>query len=747
MRRLMWFTIGYALACALGTWVLRGNGILIPAALGLILALAAYRFRKNPIVRRAAAVLLGMAVGSGCFFGYEQMVLRPAGSVDGEIASVEIRVTDDSWDTKYGSAADGLLELNGREYKVRFYLNEQQDLSPGDTVRMEARLRLTDEGGEQEPTYHRTSGILLLGYQRGEVELIRGQQEYSDWPALWRRELKEIISQVFPEDTFAFAKGLLLGDTTDFSHADTTAFSVSGISHIVAVSGLHMSILFAVICLLTGKRRFLTAMIGIPVLLAFAAMVGFTASVTRAVIMQVIMLLALALNREYDPPTALAAACLVMLGSCPLTIAGIGFQLSVASVAGIFLFYGPLSEAMKRRFPGKGKNFGAKLQRWFVSSVCVTLSATVLTVGLCAIHFHTVSLIGVVTNLLVLPVISFLFYGIMIVCAVSFLHWGTAAFLAKLLSIPIRYVLAVARLLSKVPLAAVYTESGYIVCWLVFLHALLLWLLLCRRKRWKLTVISAIVSLCVSLMLSFVEPLVSEYRLTVLDVGQGQCILFQSEGSTFLVDCGGSYDADAGDLAARTLLSQGISRIDGLILTHYDRDHIGGISYLAERISIDRIYLPGTEDSDGLLPTVLDAAGDAEQIPVSGPMTLTIGKTSVSLFPAEYAGSGNDSCVSVLFQREKCDTLITGDLSAAAERQLIEGYELPDLEVLIVGHHGSKYSTCAELLEATAPDVAIISVGANNSYGHPTQEVLDRLEAAGCQVYRTDLHGTILYRG
>ena len=116
----------------------------------------------------------------------------------------------------------------------------------------------------------------------------------------------------------------------------------------------------------------------------------------------------------------------------------------------------------------------------------------------------------------------------------------------------------------------------------------------------------------------------------------------------------------------------------------------------------------------------------------------------------EYAktiNSGNDSCASVLFQHEKCDTLITGDLSADAERQLLTDYDLPDLEVLLVGHHGSKYSTCSELLEATAPDVAIISVGADNGYGHPTLEVLDRLEQAGCAVYRTDLHGTITYRG
>jgi competence protein ComEC len=142
---------------------------------------------------------------------------------------------------------------------------------------------------------------------------------------------------------------------------------------------------------------------------------------------------------------------------------------------------------------------------------------------------------------------------------------------------------------------------------------------------------------------------------------------------------------------------------------------------------------------------VLDAV--PEQISVDSDMTISFGEARIRLFPAKDAGSGNDSCASVLFQRGECDTLITGDLSADAERQLLEDYDLPDLEVLIVGHHGSKYSTCAELLDATAPDVAIISVGKDNGYGHPTGEVLERLKQAGCAVYRTDLHGTITYRG
>ena len=745
MRKLMWFTMGYAIACAFGTWMARGSGLLLAGAVCFGALAAAWRFREHPAVKRGMVLALGATVGCLAFFGYAVHVLGPAAAVDGTEQELQIRVTGYSWETEYGIAADGEIRLSGRTYEVRFYLNEDRALKPGDVVKMRSRLRLTDEGGAEEPTFHRTQGILLLAYPRGEAVVEAGKSTLLDLPARWAEKLKAIIDDAFPADAAPFAKALLLGDKSGLRWDQSRDFSRSGISHIVAVSGLHISILFAFVSVVTGKRRFLLVIVGIPVLLFFGAMAGFTASVTRAVIMEILLLLALALNREYDPPTALSFAVLAMLLACPLTIAGIGFQLSVASVAGIFLFYPKLNGWLKNWLPGKGKTLRGRMERFFTASVAVTLSATVMTVPLTAIHFDLVSLVGVVTNLLVLPLVSLIFYGVMAVCALGCVHSGAAAAAAQVTAWPIRYVLTVSQGLASLPLAAVYTVSPYVVLWLVFVYGLLLWLLTARKKRPGMAAGLGVLGLCVSLMLSFLEPLTCDYRVTVLDMGQGQCILLQSEGSTIMVDCGGDRAEEAADIAAEQLLSQGITCLDGLILTHYDRDHAGGVQFLAERIAIGRVYLPGTEDTDGCLQSVLAAV--PEQVPIDSELNIAFGDANIQIFPAKDAGSGNDSCASVLFQRGKCDTLITGDLSADAERQLLSDYDLPDLEVLIVGHHGSKYSTCEELLTATAPDAAIISVGADNSYGHPTDEVLGRLKAAGCAVYRTDLHGTITYRG
>ena len=234
--------------------------------------------------------------------------------------------------------------------------------------------------------------------------------------------------------------------------------------------------------------------------------------------------------------------------------------------------------------------------------------------------------------------------------------------------------------------------------------------------------------------------------MTVLNVGQGQCILLQSEGKNYLVDCGGDSDTAAADKAAAMLLSQGIRKLDGLIITHYDSDHAAGAVYLLQRISADVLFLPNSRDS-GQIQTAL-ANGDAKTVlMVDRDVVITFGSVKMTLIPSQNAQTDNESGLCILFQRENCDILITGDRSDKGERELMEHMDLPQLDVLVVGHHGSKYSTCRELLMITQPENAIISVGADNIYDHPHKEVLARLRQYGCAVWRTDLHGNIVYRG
>ena len=221
-------------------------------------------------------------------------------------------------------------------------------------------------------------------------------------------------------------------------------------------------------------------------------------------------------------------------------------------------------------------------------------------------------------------------------------------------------------------------------------------------------------------------------------------MIWQSEGKTYLVDCGGDYDEHAADLAAETLLSQGISRIDGLILTHFDRDHAGAAGYFLSRIPADMIIIPDYEDSTGIR-AMLECDHPNRVYPIVEDIALSYGTTQISIFAPVVPDSDNESSLAVLFQHENCDILITGDRSAFGERLLLKTGLIPEVDVLVAGHHGSANSTCDELLDAAKPKIVAISVG-DNSYGHPADSVLDRLQIRGCIVYRTDIHGNIILR-
>jgi len=751
MRKLVWFTLGFGAACAFGAYVYSGIFLIVEGALLLAVSgVCLWLLRRYGAGRAVAMLCVGLSVGLIWYQLYDSLHLRRIREMDGITESVSMIATDYSYETDHGAAVDGRIIVHGRSCRVKIYIHEDAVISPGDTISGKFQFRFTSTGGTEDPTYHRGGGTFLLAYPKGESQII--PTEGMSWrytPAYLRERLLHTIEDIFPVDTMAFAKALLLGDTNDLTYKTDTDLKLSGIRHVVAVSGLHVSILFSLVYLITARRRVLTAVLGIPVLFLFAAMAGFTPSILRACIMQLLMLLSLSLRREYDPPTALCFAALVMLAMNPLTITSVGFQLSVGSVAGILLFSGSIHAWLssdKRLGSGKGKSIKARLLRYFKASVSVTLSALVFTTPLTAWYFGTVSLIGVVTNLLCLWVITFLFCGIIIACVLGLFSAPIGAAVARCLAWLIRGILSVAGFLADVPLAAVYTESVYIVIWLVLCYVLLAVFMLRKKKRPVILTCCIVLALCAALLASWLEPQLDNYRVTVLDVGQGQCVLLQSEGRTYMVDCGGDGDEATADIAAAFLAAQGIHRIDGLILTHYDRDHVGGAAYLLSRVPTDMLILPMGEAGAGYTEA-LSAVYSGKPVYASQDVTITWGEACVTVFASENTKSSNESSLCVLFQTEKCDILITGDKSTAGEIMLTIQKPLPDLEALVVGHHGASSSTSDTLLDITKPEIALISVGADNSYGHPAVSVLQRLEKYGCRIRRTDLEGTIILRG
>lgn len=748
MRRLMWLAIGFGTACALSVYVLSVSMLLwigIPlAALGIIGLFLPVDVKGKIVV----FLCFGLSIGFLWFYIFDAQYLAPARDLDGKTVEMTLEVTDYSFDSRYGIVADGKAELDGRTYRLRTYLQQKEAVVPGTYITGEFELRYTAPGGQKDATYHSGNGILLLAYQEELSDIIEPQEE-SLWyfPAYMRQELQTLLTQIFPEDVIPFAKALLLGDTTELSYETNTDLVLSGIRHVAAVSGLHVSILFAMVYFISGRRRGLTVLLGVPVLLLFMAISGFSPSIMRASMMQLLMLLALLFGKEYDPPTGLSFAVIVMLGINPLVVTSVGFQLSVASVAGIFLFSGRISGwCMEKLHQSKGKKKEKKFVSKLITSASISLGAMLTTTPLTAFYFGTVSLISPVTNLLCLPMVTLFFCGIIVACILGAVWMPLGIAASWVIAWVARLILGIAHILSSIPLAAVYMESVYIVAWLGICYLLLTIFWISKQKRPGLLLCCATISLCVALLASWIEPLLDDYRVTVLDVGQGQCILLQSGGRTYMVDCGGSYDDAAADAAAATLLSQGVTQLDGLIVTHYDADHAGGAVHLLRRIPAKALVLPEGEDEKGFEEKLLsDFSGNV----IRGDQNLQItwGDSTITVFASEYFGNSNETSLCVLFHEKECDILITGDRGILGETILLHSADIPELDVLIVGHHGSSGSTGEALLEATKPKQAVISVGANNPYRHPSKATLKRLEAYGCIVRRTDREGTIIIRG
>ena len=739
MRKLFWFTVGFAGAVLALTKVLWGHGLLMLLASTLVLILSAVCFRVWPKMAIPLAMAIGLTAGSGWMLFLQKTYYEPFYILDGQTLSAEILALDYGEETDYGVRVRGRVYLEGLPYDLLVYLKDEVPIEPGNTLTGRFLFRLTLPGGEKESPYYPGSGILATASAKTETAVETGQAGSARFfPKRLAGRMKEILRLCLGEE-YPFAQALLLGDSRELDYETKTALTVSGIRHVIAVSGLHVAVLYALIQKLTGGKPWLTAILGIPTLILFAALVGFTPSVCRASLMLSMMLLAGAIRREYDGLTELAFAAFVLLVRNPFTVQAVGFQLSVLSVLGIFLFESRLQAFLEAKLGGaKGKGILPGCKRWLAGSVAVTLSASSLSTPVAAGAFGVVSLIGPLTNLLVLGLISLIFYGVGLVCALGAVYLPIGLLLGHILKYPIQWVLAIAKLFASIPMAALYTCGGFAVAFLIGAYVLAGVRLLTGKGRIRYYALMAAALLAICQFLSWWVPGRDACRLTVLDVGQGQSLLLQSGSESLLIDCGGGSGEAASDAAAEELLSQNRFQLDGCAFTHFDADHMNGAGYLLGRVGTRWLALPGEN------PGLTDRAETA--ISVTADKEIPFGRGVLRLMPYTGSNSGQENSMVILFESKSCVILVTGDLDLAGERRLLETHSLPKADLLVVGHHGSKNATSEELLQAVSPRAAVISVGKNNHYGHPTQEVLDRLQNAGCTVYRTDQQGTIIFR-
>ncbi len=748
MRKLTWAAIGFAAAALLAEYALPVSELPLAAAALAVCGFLFVPVRRKKLRARAMICLLAAVAGLLAWNIHYVRHVKPSEELVGERVTVFAEVTD------YPCQKDGyyrldvkVLEGAPRERAALYrYGGEMPELEPGDVITVEIRVALAIGDGEERSHYFTAGGQYLRGYMQADpAQSGRTEHPWRYFPQKLARGAQRLCGEVFSEDTAPFMMALLTGETDELqeNRAQYAQMRAAGVLHIVAVSGMHLLVLIQMVELLLGRSR-RTSLLCFPVMLVFVLMAGCRASVVRAAVMQSVLLMAPLVEREHDGITGVSAAVLALLIHNPMAIGGVGFQLSFACVLGLAILLPPLRGWMGKRFP-----MGNRFVRAVGNSLATSLAAVAFSMPIAAYYFGTIPLLSGLANLLTLSVVEVCFGAGYILCGIGLFLPGVAALGGWVLDWAARWCLWVFEIIGRLPFACLYTDEMLAVLWLAGVYALWIgWYILRRRGRRISSMIPlglCAIGLGIVVLWSSAGFRRGFSEISVLDVGQGQCVLLADPQAAIIVDCGGSDLDNAGDTAANHLLASGKSRVDLLILTHLHDDHTNGVETLLGRIPVELILLPASaDDEDDVLENILTAAENVgtDVIRLSEPCEAELGSMRLDLYLPQAGTEENERGIVVSAEVGGETVLIMGDGGTETEFALFSTGQLRDTDILVVGHHGSKSASGALFLRAVQPETAIISVG-DNSYGLPAEETLETLHEYGSTVRRTDEEGTI----
>ena len=731
--------------------------LLLPLA-AAVAALGAVTFflLKGNGRERAALLAVGLvfALLYDCF--YVTALREKVEARVGTEHTASLRVTDymeecggDGW----GGSGKYRLRVRWEDASCDAYLYGDRsvlaDAEPGN--RLVGTFTVTDASrihGESIDTFI-SKGVELLLFANGAPNVTKGDAgSWRYFPTRLCRRMKESVGRLYEDDTGALVLAVLTGDSSALSEERYADLSGAGVLHITAVSGLHCMFLLSMVRMLVGKRRRLRATVALAALTLYACVVGGAPSVVRAVVMTAFMLTAPLFRRESDTPTSLAAALFLLLLCNPCAARSVGLQLSFAAVLGLTVVTPRLYERMTRTWKRAG-------WRFIASSLAATAGALAFTLPLTAVYFKSLAVVTPVSNLLCLPAAGLLF-------ASAFLSVVFGMFCPPLAVLPALVakgaavcIFAVCRFLSSLPFHSIVCEGFYIKAWLLFAYLLFFFVLFLRENRREvcLSLACVTVTLVLACFLTARDFRSGTLNIYQLDVGQGAATLAVTEEATALFDCGsGNTYINAAAPALRFLSACGAKRLDYLVLTHYHIDHTDGLPALFAACKVGSVLLPPPTDEDKPLAkrilALAEGCGTEVRFLTEDEEIALSKRVRVRLFPPvalPQEADQNENCLSAWVNAGNFDFLLTGDMNGEGEKALAERTVLPDAEVILAGHHGSRSSATSHFLETVTPEVGLISVG-DNTYGHPTPETVRRLQNEGADVYRTDENGTVRIR-
>ena len=663
--------------------------------------------------------------------------------------------------------------LNVASGKVVVYTDPVPSYSQGDVLRIAGEIDpLSEISNAGYRSFLERQGYVGTMRDSAEIELVQ-----RSWLFSLRNRLAGSISTALSEPQASLAEGLLLGIRSHMPDELRTDFSKTGTSHLLAISGFNLAVIGGAIlgaaAWVFGRQRPIYLVVTLVIVWLYSALTGMQPPVFRSAIMFSLLLMGLWLGRPGSAMSALCFAGAIMVGLDPRVLWDMSFQLSFAAVAGLILIQPPLQQWGDRVIP-EGHWISSIVKPLF-SNFTVGLAAIVATLPLMVYYFQSFSLVGlpatVVASAFVTPATMLAGVTALLGLFAPPLAW-VGGWVASLF---LMCIVATVEWFARLPFASVGTASidAAAVCGYYLVLLAIIWRgrltrvmaaplsLLSRWLEWssrtayrlpKKRTVGALV-VCASLVWVAVSVL-PDTKLTVsfLDVGQGDSILIKTPaGQQILIDGGPNPDTVCQQLGKR--LPFWDKSLDMVVLTHSDDDHLVGLMGVLRHYKVSQVLESGygegpvyrewlTEVEEKEIDWTIARAG--QKIDLGEGIVLEVIHPGEDLLEETESKANSNSVVLRLVWNE-VSFLLTGDADDAAEQDMMYGGVLRSLDctVLKVGHHGSRYSTSPEFLSAVDPQVAVISVGTGNTFGHPSDETLARLNCV--EVYRTDECGTVTF--
>ena len=659
-----------------------------------------------------------------------------------------VTIISDIQEKEYKKVCTAKIVRNNKKILINIKMSQDiPSIKYGDSLYIEGEFKQPEEArnykGYNYKQYLKTKKII------GTVELEKVKILKSSNGSFIhniQKYIRDTINGTLTDEEGNLLLAILLGDKDKLSEDIQESFKTSNLSHMLAVSGAHVSYIILGLTYvlqnsIIGKKN--GKIVCIFFLLVFMAITNFTPSVTRACIMAILTLFSSIIYRKSDVYTNISVVALITLIFNPYSLLDLGFQLSYGGTIGIIIFIKRIQE----------KKSNSKVINYIKQMALVSIYANIIIIPIMMYHFNTVSFTFIISNIMASPIL-----GIIVITGFLFIIASiTVKPLTRLIAIFIKPILSIlikiSQICSKLPFSNILVVTPYMFN-VISYYAIILYCIKSKKNNKCKIIICLLIVLILINFIIYIFP--QKLRIFFIDVGQGDStLIITPDKKTVLIDGGGSDSFDVGKkVLLPYLLDRRILKIDYVLISHFDTDHCGGILTIMEKVKVKNIIISEqaehSENYERFKKLMIHKK--IRLIEVKKGDKIKIGRYSEFkiLFPTSRLLSENplnNNSIVAQFNYNNFKMLFTGDIEKLAEQQILKAEKAEiRADILKVAHHGSKTSSIPEFIKAVKPKIALIGVGKNNTFGHPNQQTIKNLENIKCRIYRTDLQGEIIIK-